>query len=80
VTPAMQTTVLCVKPGFGRWHVQEEGFAKSLAYFPSEQEAIDYAVAFGKTKPVSVIRVLDERGDIRLELNVEMEPPGEHAR
>lgn len=72
----IDTTILYVKPGFGRWHVQEQGFEKSIAYFPSEQEAIDYAIAFGRTKPEAVIRVLDERGDTVSEKVVEMSAPG----
>ena len=71
----MKTTVLCVKPGIGRWHVIEQGFDKSLAFFPTEEEAIAYAVSFGRTKPDAIVRVLDERGEIMRELDVEMRPP-----
>jgi uncharacterized protein DUF2188 len=71
----MDSTVLYVKPGFGRWHVAEEGYDKSLAYFGTETEAIDYAIAFGKTKPAAVVRVLDERGDIKSEVSLDMSPP-----
>ena len=71
----LETTVLFVKPGFGRWHVTEEGYEKSLAFFSSEDEALSYAIAFGRTKPGAVVRVLDERGDVQHELNIEMGPP-----
>ena len=71
----LKTTVLYVKPGIGRWHVIEEGYDKSLAYFQSEDEAVAYAVAFAKTKPDAVVRVLDERGEIRREIDVDMERP-----
>ena len=71
----LKTTVLCVKPGIGRWHVMEQGFEKSLAFFPTEEEAIAYAVSFGRTKPDAIVRVLDERGEIVRELDVEMRPP-----
>jgi len=71
----MRRTVLYVKPGFGRWHVAEEGYDKSLAFFDDETQAIDYAIAFGKTKPAAVVRVLDERGDIKSEVAVGMSPP-----
>ena len=71
----LKTTVLCVKPGIGRWHVIEEGYDKSLAYFQSEDEALAYAVAFAKTKPDAVVRVLDERGEIQREIDVAMERP-----
>ena len=71
----VKTTVLCVKPGIGRWHVMEQGYEKSIAFFPTEEEAIAYAVSFGKTKPDAIVRVLDERGEIVRELDVEMRPP-----
>ena len=74
----LKTTILSVKPGIGRWHVNEQGYDKSLAYFESEAEAVAYAVAFAKTKPDAVVRVLDERGEILREIDIAMEPPTTH--
>jgi hypothetical protein len=71
----LKTTVLCVKPGIGRWHVMEQGYDKSIAYFLTEEEAIAYAISFAKTKPDAIVRVLDERGEIVRELDVAMGTP-----
>jgi hypothetical protein len=71
----LKTTVLSVKPGIGRWHVLEEGYDKSLAYFQTEEEAVAYAVAFARTKPDAVVRVLDERGEIQREIDIAMQRP-----
>ena len=74
----LKTTILCVTPGIGRWHVNEEGYDKSLAYFQTEAEAVAYAVAFAKTKPDAVVRIMDERGEMRREIDVTMGPPAQH--
>jgi hypothetical protein len=75
VDAMVRTTVLCVKPGIGRWHVVEQGYEKSIAFFLTEEEAVAYAISFGKTKPDAIVRVLDERGEIIRELDVAMGPP-----
>lgn len=70
------STFFYVKPGFGRWHVAEATFEKSLAYFDSENEARDYALAMARTKSGSIVQVLDERGDVVEEVPVDMATAG----
>ena len=47
-----------------------------VAFFADRYRVIRMDLrGFGKTKPAAVVRVLDERGDIKSEISVEMSPP-----